>query len=636
MRTLSAANARRSHAHPSLARWSAILLIAGLVGPVMAVSLASAGVRKDALPKLKHKSAESVARKVDQQILESLAAQNVVPAGQATDEDFLRRVSLDLTGRIPTPEEVTLFGLTPGDEKRADTIGRMLESDDFGKTWGSYWREVIFSRATEMRSRRSQGVFEEWIVEKLNDNRSWDEITTELLTATGDTSEDGSTALIFAHGGDAAELASETSRIFLGIQIQCANCHDHPYDTFKREDFHELAAFFPRVRLRREKDGKKRTFHVESADNVRDDNRQPIDLDQVFRFLDRNRDGKLTKQEARRNKQFGKRFARIMKRGDKDSDGALSREELKDLPELPQNRPGRGRAEYYMPDLDNPTDPGTRTEPVFFVSNQSVPFGTEDLDRRGALAESIVSPRDPWFARAFVNRVWAELLGAGFYDPIDDMGPQRTAELRDVLDTLAAGFVANGYDIKWLYRTIALTDAYQRSMSGDESDSTSPAFAAMSPTRLRGDQIYNAVTQILGVKRLGKRSLGGGGGMRMMGYGRDNAGRGAFAALFNYDPSTPQADLMGNIPQALFMMNSPVTNGAVKGRGNTVLARTLHEFSDDSAALSEVYLRVLSREPTEAEAEICRQHITETGNRTEAFEDIMWSLLNSSEFLTKR
>ncbi len=617
-----------------------LLLVAGLIGVATAVSPASAGARRDALPKLKQKSAKAVARKVDQQILESLTAQNVTPAGRSTDEDFLRRVSLDLIGRIPTPEEVTLFGLTPGDEKRADTIDRMLESDDFGKTWGSYWREVVFSRATEMRSRRSQGVFEEWFTEQLNNGRSWDAITTDLLTATGDTSTDGSTGLIFAHGADAAELAAETSRIFLGIQIQCANCHDHPYDSFQREDFHELAAFFPRIRLRREQqDGFRRTFIVESADNVRDNGRQPLDLDQVFRFLDRNRDGKLTKQEASRNKQFGRRFARIVERGDKNGDGALSKSELKDLPRPPQNRPGRGRAEYYMPDLDNPTDPGTRTEPVFFVSNQSVPFGTKDLDRRGALAESIVSPRNPWFARAFVNRVWAEMLGAGFYDPIDDMGPQRTPELGDVLDTLSAGFVANHYDIKWLYRTIALTDAYQRSMSGDESDSTSPAFAAMSPTRLRGDQIYNAVTQILGVKQLGRRSLGGGGGagmMRMMGYGRNEAGRGAFAALFNYDPSTPQADLMGNIPQALFMMNSPVTNGAVKGRGNTVLARTLHEFKDDAAALSEVYLRVLSREPTEAEAEICRQHINEVGNRTEAFEDIMWSLLNSSEFLTKR
>ena len=131
---------------------------------------------------------------------------------------------------------------------------------------------------------------------------------------------------------------------------------------------------------------------------------------------------------------FGRRFARIVEQGDKDADGALSRAELKDLPQRPQNRPGRGRAEYYMPDLDHPTEPGTRTVPVFFVDNQSVPFGTKDVDRRGALAESMVSPRNPWFARAFVNRTWSEMMGQGFTEPVDDMGPNRPTAFGDVLE----------------------------------------------------------------------------------------------------------------------------------------------------------------------------------------------------------
>ncbi|MGE0375327.1 MAG: DUF1549 domain-containing protein [Planctomycetaceae bacterium] len=608
-----------------------------LTGAVIAAAVGNsvlAGGRTEALPKLSDTSAEAVALQVDGLIQQSLVEQDAVPAARSTDEDFLRRASLDLTGRIPTPEAVTLFGLTPGDEKRAEAINRMLDDPGFSQTWASYWREVIFSRATDMRSRRSQGVFEEWLTEQLAANRPWDAIVTELLTATGDTSEDGRTALIFAHGGDATELAAETSRIFLGIQIQCANCHDHPYDSWKRKDFHELAAFFPRIRVRRNQDGEKRTFVVESADNARDNDGPPVDLEQAFRFLDRNRDGKLTVEETKRNPRFGKLLTRLVKQGDKDSDGALSKAELKDLPMRPQNQPGRGSAEYYMPDLEDPAARGTRTEPVSFIDERSVPFGTKDVDRRAALAESIVAPGNPWFARAFVNRIWAEMLGEGFYAPIDDMGPQRTAKLPEVLDTLAAGFVANQYDIKWLYGTIALTEAYQRTMPGAEASGEIPAFAAMSPTRLRGDQIYNAVTQILGVEKLGGRRMAGGPGMR--GMSRNDGGRGAFAALFNYDPSTPQDDLMGNIPQALFMMNSQVTNGAVNGRGGTVLARTLLDFEDDSAALGELYLRVLSREPTAAELEICRHHIADIGNRTEAFEDIMWSLMNSSEFLTKR
>lgn len=609
----------------SLAALCTVSLV--MVAPVLPVV---AGGTPDAFPQLADSSAEAVASQVDELIRQSLTAQDAVPTAPVNDEDFLRRVTLDLGGRIPTPEEVAEFRRAPEDIKRVEAIERMLESEGFAETWASYWSEVIFSRATDIRSKRTQGVFEEWMAEQLEANRPWDEIVTDLLIATGNTSEVGNTGLIFAHGGDAAELAGETSRIFLGIQIQCANCHDHPYDAWKREDFHELAAFFPRIRIRREDEGKKRTFVVESNDRARGNNAPPPNLEKLFQRLDRDQDGMLTVKEAQRNQQFGKQIARLIKRGDKDSDGALSRAELDALPKRPQNVKASRAGEYFMPDLEDPAAPGTQTQPVFFINEQSVPFGTKDVDRRTALAESIVSTENPWFARAFVNRIWAAMLGEGFYTPVDDMGPERTAQLPQVLDTLAAGFVANDYDIKWLYRTIALTEAYQRALPNSEADGTDAAFAAMSPTRLRGDQIYNAVTQILGVEDLKAR------GMRQKKLNRDKASEAVFSLLFNYDPSTPQEDLMGNIPQALFMMNSPVTNGAVNGRRGTVLARTLREFEDDSEALNEIYQIVLSRKPTEAEVEICRQHIADVGDRAEAFEDIMWSLLNSSEFLTKR
>lgn len=586
----------------------------------------------DGLGAVPDASAEAVAARVDELILQYLAEQDASAAPQCSDEDFLRRVFLDLTGRIPTPDDVRQFTRKPDEGKRAELIDLLLDDEGFARTWASYWREVIFSRATDVRSRRSQGVFENWLTQQLASGRPWDEIVTELLTATGDTSEDGRTALIFAHGGDPTELAAETSRIFLGIQIQCANCHDHPYDSWKREDFHELAAFFPRIRVRRSQDGENRTFLVESADNLRDNDGPPLDPEQAFRFLDGNRDGRLTPEEARRNPRFGRLLDRLIKRGDKDSDGALSRAELKDLPMRPQNQPGRGSAEYYMPDLDDPAARGTRTRPVSFLDQTSVPFGTPDVERRAALAESIVSPDNPWFARAFVNRIWAEMLGEGFHVPIDDMGPQRTAQLPEVLDTLAAGFVANRYDIRWVYRTIALTEAYQRALRSAEESGDDPAFAAQSPTRLRGDQIFNALTQALGVGRSGGRGMAGGRSMREAGGG----GRGLTAALFNFDPSTPQDELMGTIPQALFMMNSPITSGALSARRGGMLTRILQESPDDEAALHEVYLRVLSRDPTAAEMDICRRHIAEVGDRFEAFEDILWSLLNSSEFLTRR
>ena len=112
--------------------------------------------------------------------------------------------------------------------------------------------------------------------------------------------------------------------------------------------------------------------------------------------------------------------------------------------------------------------------------------------------------------------------------------------------------------------------------------------------------------------------------------------RGQFAALFGFDPSTPQADITGSVPQALFLMNSPLINNGIRGQGNTRLGRILSKFDDNGDALGELYLLVLSREPSAREVQIAKEYLVEVGNRREAFEDLMWSLLNSSEFLSKR
>jgi hypothetical protein len=599
--------------------------------PSQSVSAATPA-KVDRLPVVRSKTAAAVAEKVDAVIEQQLSAQGVTPTGIVSDEDFLRRVSLDLAGRIPTPEEVTLFVLSPATDKRSRMIDQLLTSTDFSRTWAAYWREVIFSRATDQRARISQPVFEDWMAGQLAAGTPWDAIVTKLLTATGNTREEGATALIFAHGGDPAEIASEASRIFLGMQIQCANCHDHPYDQWKRQDFHELAAFFPRIRLRRDMSTQPATFIVESANDVRDSSRPPLDPEMIFRFLDRNRDGKLTQTEARQNRQFRDRFERLVEFGDKNGDGAISRAELKEVPKPNLNeQPGRGSAEYYMPDLENPTERGTRTQPVFFVSDDSVPLGTDDLDRREALSDFMTSSDNPWFARAFVNRICGTLLGSGFYNPIDDIGPERSAEYAEALDLLAAGFIANRYDIAWLYRTITHTRAYQRALLPQTDEASPPAFAAASLIRLRGEQVQSAVLQVVGRMGMGSTRPGGFRANRPGQFGAQ-----ALSQLFNYDPSLPQEDVLGDIPQALFLMNSPIVNLGISGRGPTVLGDLLRRFSDDREALSELYLRVLSRMPTDAELAICQEHIAAAADRTQAFEDILWSLLNSSEFLSRR
>ncbi len=575
-------------------------------------------------------SESELAATVDALIEGELKKSGITPAPLASDEDFLRRVTFDLAGRMPTTSEVLLFGLDSTPDKRRAVIEELLKSDDYGVNWSRYWRDVIYLRATDMRARLNEAQFVDWMTTQLNDNKSWQEITTELLTASGDVRENGSTALIFAHEGDPAELAAETSRIFLGIQIQCANCHDHPTDKWKRKDFHELAAFFPRVRVRPVRDSTPRTFEVVSM-NQGDQFARRIQMlknpEFLFRSYDRNRDGKLTQQEVQRT-MMGRGFEQLVSRADTDGDKALTAEELKSMP-LPENTQ-RFMSEYYMPDLNDPTSMGQVIQPVLFVGTKA-PEGLDDLERREVLSKFLTSQANPWFSRAIVNRMWSEMLGEGFYMPIDDIGPERSAVYPEVLDALAQGFTASGYDLKWLCRTITNTRAYQRKMQKRSEGQLQTPFAAQLPTRLRGDQIFTAITQVFGVDDLqADRSAGN------RRYQRSRSARGQFSSLFTFDPSTSQDEITGDVPQALFMMNSEALNGMLGANRSTKLAQIARDYPENKAAIQELYLLTLSREPSAKELEICEDYFQQAERRETALEDLMWSLLNSSEFITKR
>ncbi len=585
-------------------------------------------------------SSEDVAATVDRLIQAELSQAGVTPTERCRDEDFLRRVSLDLTGRLPSPAEVSLFCLNPAREKREQLVKHLLASEDYGRNWGRYWRDVIFTNATNNRARLGEPAFEKWITEQFNRNRPWNEMVTDLLTATGDVRENGATALFLAHEAQPPEVAAEASRIFLGIQIQCANCHDHPSDVWKREQFHQLAAYFPRVAIRSKNDeGMLRSFEIVSFNEPRGGRREPLFRENPERFvslLDRNRDGKVTLEEIRqspRGQQMGQFIERLFEIGDTNNDGGLTIDELKKLPAMPE-RPGRGSSEYFMPDLTDPSSQGKLIQPKFFVDESSPGAELSDQQRRQAVARVMTSPDNPWFARALVNRLWSELLGEGFYMPVDDLGPTRTARFPKAMDALASGFVARHYDVRWLMQTMLLTETYQRAIRPAVVSEESLPFAAQTPTRLRADQLFNALVQVLGLDDSSDRNTGG----EMMAgpMARFRNPRGQFHELFAFDPSTPQEDITGNVPQALFLMNSPLFRNASAARGNTRLARILRDQRDDRDALSELYLLVLSREPSNREVETAADYIREVGSREDAFEDLMWALLNSSEFLSKR
>ncbi len=508
----------------------------------------------------------AAAAEVDQLLISAIPAIASTAALRTRDEVFLRRVSLDIAGRLPTPTEITAFALDASSAKRAAAVERLLAEDGYGENWGRYWRDVIMYRKSEDRAMVVAPALEQYLTTEFNKNTPWDEITRSFITATGDVRENGATAVFMAQMGDTSDITAEISRIFTGIQIQCAQCHNHPTDRWQRTQFHELAAFFPRIAVRPKRDTMPPTFEVLSADNA---------------------------PRARR----------------------------------PNNAQARGSLEHYMPDLQNPSAQGTLMQPVFFVTGKQVDPGMKDMERRETIAQWITSLENPWFAKAFVNRMWSELVGEGFYEPVDDIGPDREATAPNTLDYLAAEFAANKYDIKWLFRTITSTDAYQRESRSRRAPGGTPMLANVAQ-RLRGDQLYTAITSVLG----GPLNMPGAAGRGRFGPGRDP--RFPFNAIFGFDPSVRRDDVAGSIPQALVVMNSSQLAAGIGGnRRGTLLGQLLEEQKDDEAVAVELYLRALAREPAKDELAMCLAHVKQSGSRSEGFEDVLWALLNSAEFM---
>jgi hypothetical protein len=548
----------------------------------------------------------------------------VEPATLTSDIEFVRRIYFDVIGRPPSSEQVETFMHDRSKDKRARLIDTLLNSSEYSHNWAKYWRDVIKFHATnENMARVGFDALEQWLAKQLRANRSWDQIVSGMITATGRNDENGAVALSLAHEARPVEMAGEVSRIFMGVQIQCAQCHDHKTDSWKRIQFHEFAAFFAGVRPR-----------------------------QVVA-------------------------------------GGMGQ-----LPVIAVVAQGPRR--YTMPDKDNPAKQ-IPVAPRFFLSSSksnSEPALPEALDvtERRALAASYITGQDnPWFAKAYINRIWYALMGEAFYEPIDDIGPERTAKGTEVLDPLAEQWQQGGYDVRWLFRTILNTQAYQRRVRSTANAAGKTPFASSCPSRLRADQVFDALVQALALpldangnlvppagavaKKGGglgaagklakaKASLSLGDPKRAQDAAQTKKGAAKKAAealglasqipkkggalqklggprlpfdrLFGVDPSAANEDVMGTIPQALFLMNSPLINNRTQARPGTPLGQILNTAPNERAALDALYLRVLSRQPTRQEVEICDRYISSVGDTKEALEDIFWSLINSTEFLTRR
>ncbi len=432
------------------------------------------------------------------------------PAGLVGDETFVRRVYLDLTGKLPQPKVVLDFVADAEPKKRSKLIDQLLESDDYARNWARYWRDVMLFNSTAGPKKIDRKALEDWLADQFKKDRGWDQIAAELVMADGKKMEERRDNFLLAQDGSPTLMASETARVFMGINIQCSECHDHPFDQWKREQFHEMAAFF-------------------------------------------------------------------------------------------------AKDKYFMPDAHDPSKK-TEMKPRFLLGQKLNPkTNLKGDDKRIAVAAFLIfDPKNYWFARSYVNRVWNELYGDGFYK-VDSLGPDGEVIYPAMVNRLSVAFRAMEFRPKWLFKTIMNSQAYQREIQTPAS--SSDRFAALRPTRLRGDVVADTLEQVLGELKP-----------------RDRV-----RTEFSFDPSLPQEDIDGSIQQALLIMNNPPIQQRIYK-----VAGELAKLKTDEELVSQAYLRILVRQPTEAETKRSKDYFKRVGQRGEAVEDLIWMLVNSAEFTTKR
>ncbi|QDU07118.1 DUF1549 domain-containing protein [Gimesia aquarii] len=440
-------------------------------------------------------------------------------AKQIDDETFVRRVYLDLTGNLPTPETIKTFISSRSSNKRSNLIDELLETEAYARKWARYWTSVIFYDSEANKNRISPKALEDWLAEQFNKGAPWDYITVMLISATPKRNKKvrndygqkyGPNNFVLACENKSTELASQTARIFMGISIKCAECHDHPFDNWKREQFHELAAF----------------FHPYT---------------------------------------------------------------------------------YKMPDKDDPTVK-TVVKPRFLLGEKPYEKMKSDARRVSIAAYLAYNPKNYWFARAYVNRIWSELIGDGFYD-VDSLGPDSDVIHKPVVNRIAANFRYKDFDPKWLFRLIMNSKVYQREMQTISSQSE--LFTSVRPSRLRPDVVAASVKKLVGEdKKLHKEIM----------------------QVFDMNPSLPQGALEGSIQQALMMMNHTTLQSKLS---QSELKKQLMKLSDQEL-VDALYLNVLARHATTEEVERNLSYLKESQSRAEAVDDLIWVLVNSTEFRTKR
>nr|WP_271958252.1 DUF1549 domain-containing protein [Rubripirellula sp.] len=506
---------------------------------------------------------------IDDQVYAKLQRLGIRPSEVVLDEVFLRRVHVDLIGRFPSATEARQFLESPDPEKRAMLVDELLERPEYVDHWSGYWADLLRPNPYRVGIKAVLN-YDNWIRQQFRENVSYDQFVKRLVTAKGSTWQNGA-ATLYRDRRSPDEVATMVSQLFLGIRLECAKCHHHPFERWSQQNFYEFAAYFSKVTRK----GTGLSPPISGGEEI------------VF-----------TSSKG-------------------DVKHPLTGEVLDPVPLF----------EVAKLAMVNEVNQVAVIEPEGDV----VGVVTEQ-DPRVALAKWMTSPGNDYFAQVQVNRIWSILMGRGFVEPVDDLRSTNPASNPELLDALADDFRASGFDLKTLLKTIVLSRAYSHSSVPNESNVTDRLnYSRNYRRRLRAEVLMDAVADVTETTAkltgLPKESRASQvwttrvDSIFLDTFGRPNE---------NQDPPCERTP-GSTVTQSLHLMNSRELDGRIRNDDSRAARLAASDMTSEQMA-DDLYLSIFSRFPSDAERGYVVGLLKDLESRRAVVEDLMWAMVNSPEF----
>ncbi len=516
-------------------------------------------------------SADPLHARIDKHIVDGFGDLKKHAAPPASDEEFFRRVHLDLTGTTPTVAELNAFLGDSAKDRRAKVIDKLLAGPGYARRMAWHFDVMLMERRPDAKVPRA--AWEAYLQGAFAENKPYDALVREILSSDGaDPKTRAAAKFVLDRDGEPHVVTKDIGRVFLGRNMQCAQCHDHPtIDDYKQADYYGIQAY----------------------------------LNRSFLFPDAKVPTAVIAEKAEGDVSFMSVFDKAKKLNST-------------APRMPGGKPMEEPKAEKGKEYKVAPAPNVKPVPAY--------------SRRARLADAVTSADNPAFARNAVNRVWAMMMGRGIVHPVDMDHGNNPPSHPELLNELSGEFVKHKYDVKWLVREIALSDAYQHSSETPAGLDDPPAdrylVAVMKP--LTPEQFAYAAMQATGHTDAERTALGAKWTEAQL-DARLAPRMGPFRSILGRGPEVTADGFSSTLDQTLFLKYGAAVRGLLPPRSGN-LADRLGKTTNPDAVADELFAAVLSRRPTADERKDVADALKVTTDRGKTINELVWALVASAEF----